>query len=92
MSWDAFWFKFAAVEARLGLRRTTVLIATLWMTWSATTWAFGFADRAMAAKLDAASLGAVALLIGALMAPLAFLQKAVFGQYLESKGGGDQPG
>lgn len=85
MSWDAFWFKFAEVEERLALRRTLVLFLTVWMTWRVTAWGFDFGMAAL--KLDAAGVAGAGILLGAITAPIAFLQKAVFELYIKAKGG-----
>lgn len=86
MSWDAFWFKFAAVEERLALRRTLVLFITLWMTWRVTEWSFVFGRDAL--RLDAAGVAGAGVLLGAITAPIAYLLKAVFALYIEAKSGG----
>lgn len=88
MSWDNFWFKFAAVEQRLGLRRSLVLFVTLWMTYKAYDWAAQFAYVVMV-KADNNLMLAAAGLVVAVTAPITYLQKVVFEAYITSKSGGD---
>ena len=86
MSWDAFWLKFANVEHRLGIRRTFVLMATLWMTYKAYDWAAQFAYVVMV-KADNNLMLAAAGLVVAVTAPITYLQKVVFEAYITSKPG-----
>lgn len=74
--------KFAALEEKLAVRRTAVLFVTLWMTWRAFTWAAAYAS-AMSASNE--SMVAAAAMIGAVTAPITYLQVAVFKSYIEAK-------
>lgn len=80
MNWD----RFAAVEERLGVRRTLVLFCTLWMTWKAFDWAAQYAYVVMV-KADSNLMVAAAGLVIAVTGPIAYLQKAVFESYISSK-------
>jgi len=70
-------------EGMLGVRRTTVLMVTVWMTWRAFTWAAEFASHVSLSSGDS-SLAAAAI-IAAVTAPISMLQAAVFKAYLNSK-------
>lgn len=69
--WD--WIDDRSVVRRL------VLFITLWLTWESFHWAAGYAVQT---KLD--GLGAAAV-IGAVTAPISFLQAAIFKNYSESR-------
>ena len=69
-----------AWERKLALRRSVVLFMTLWMTWRAFEWAAQYA----ALIIGKSGLEAAAV-IGAVTAPIAYLQKAVFAAYIKSK-------
>lgn len=71
---------FTEWDSALGIRRSTVLFVTLWMTWRAFEWAAGFASHV--APGDGL---AVSALIAAVTAPVTYLQAAVFKAYLDSK-------
>ena len=73
-------------EHRLALRRTGVLGITLWMTWRSFLWATEYARHALD---KGGELIAAAAMIAAVLAPIAYLQKAVFDAYIASKPGGD---
>lgn len=67
-------------ERKLAIRRSAVLFITLWMTYRAFEWAAHYALSGMETNgLEAAAI------IGAVTAPIAYLQKAVFEAYLNSK-------
>lgn len=68
------------VENKLALRRSAVLFITLWMTWRAFEWAAVFAQATGKPGLEAAAI------IGAVTAPITYLQAAVFRSYIDSKG------
>lgn len=70
----------AAWDKALGLRRSTVLFVTLWMTWRAFAWAAQYA----AGIAPADGVGGAAM-IAAVTAPISALQIAVFKAYLDSK-------
>lgn len=75
---------FCAAEMSRWLNENNVirrifLFVTLWMTYRAFTWASAFAATS---TLDGVGQGAV---IVAVTAPIAYLQKAVFEKYLESR-------
>lgn len=72
--------KFIWIENKLGLRRSVVLFATLWMTYSAFAWAATYASG-----LAAVDSGA-AFIIAAVTAPITYLQKVVFDAYISAKG------
>lgn len=75
--------RFISIERKLGVRRTIVLMITLWMTWRSYTWATEYAAAVLAAgKAEWASAGA---LIAAVTAPISYLLKAVLEQYSDSK-------
>lgn len=76
--------RFSVIEQKLGIRRTTVLGVTLWMTWRVTAWGMTFADHVIAVKGD--GLGSAAL-VGAVTAPVAYMLKAVFDGYNQAKKG-----
>ena len=78
---------FKAWDAALGLRRSVVLFVTLWMTWRTFDWAAQFAVQALQGK-DAGMVAAAGAILAAVMAPITYLQKAVFSAYIESKGDG----
>lgn len=67
-------------DHKLGIRRTVVLFVTLWMTWRSFAWA---CDYAYAMK----GIGGleIAAIIGAVTAPIAYLQKVVFDSYIGAK-------
>lgn len=67
------------LDSRSVFRRITLGI-TLWMTWRSFEWA---ATYAMAIK-DSNDLQDAAI-IAAVLAPIAYLQKAVFGMYSETR-------
>ena len=71
--------QFSDLEQRLALRRSAVLFVTLWMTWRAFEWAATFA-------MNHPSDGIVdAAIIGAVTAPISYLQSVVFKTYVEAK-------
>ena len=72
--------EFAHLENKLALRRSAVLFITLWMTWRAFAWAALFAQATDMPGLDAAAI------IGAVTAPITYLQAAAFKSYIDSKG------
>lgn len=78
------WERFAEAEARLGVRRTVVLMATLWMTWKSYEWAAQFAYVAMV-KADTQTMLAAGGLIAAVTAPISYLLKAVLEIYAGAK-------
>lgn len=71
--------RFAAWDSAVGARRTIVLGITLWMTWRSFLWAAEFATLS---KFDGSG---TALVIGAVLVPIAALQTFVFRIYSESK-------
>lgn len=71
-------------EEALGLRRTAVLAVTVWMSWRAFAWATQYAVQISLS--DGVSGLAAAAVIGAVTAPITYLQTAVFRAYLDSKG------
>jgi hypothetical protein len=71
-------------EEKLGIRRSAVLFITLWMTWKAFDWAAQYAYVVMV-KGDNNLMVAAAGLVIAVTAPIAYLQKAVFESYIQSK-------
>lgn len=73
--------KFIYVENKLGIRRSVVLFATLWMTYKAFDWAAEYASG-----LTTVDAGA-ALIIAAVTAPISALQVAVFNAYILAKKG-----
>jgi hypothetical protein len=75
---------FVDWENKLALRRSAVLFITLWMTWRSFAWAAQYASQV---ALSGSSEGAVAAaaMIAAVTAPIAYLQKAVFSAYIDSK-------
>ena len=73
---------FAEWEDAIGIRRTAVLLATVWMTWRAFEWAGAYAATH---SVDANGLG-IAAVIAAVTAPITYLQVAVFKAYLDAKG------
>jgi hypothetical protein len=73
---------FAEWEEKIGLRRTSVLGVTLWMTWRAFDWAAQFAN---VNGVDGTDSIAIAAIITAVTAPICYLQVAVFKAYLDSK-------
>jgi len=84
MSWE----RFVQIERDLGIRRTIVLMVTLWLTWRSYEWAAQFAYVAMV-KADTQTMLAAGGLIAAVTAPISYLLKAVLESYISSKGGGD---
>jgi hypothetical protein len=70
----------SAWEDKLALRRSFVLFTTLWLTWDAFHWATIYA-------LSAGSTDALgkAAIIGAVTAPVTYLQKVVFEAYISAK-------
>lgn len=67
-------------ENRLGIRRSTVLFVTLWMTYRAFEWAATYANvTSLTSGLEAAAI------IAAVTAPITYLQTAVFKAYLSTK-------
>jgi len=72
-------------EEKLAIRRSTVLFMTLWMTWRAFTWAASYASTVSAAGATTESALGAAAMIAAVTAPIAYLQKAVFSAYIDSK-------
>lgn len=67
-------------ERKLGIRRTVVLMVTLWMTYRAFAWAAQYA--ALDHNGDALAAAAI---IAAVTAPITYLQKVVFEAYISSK-------
>lgn len=61
--------------------RSSVLAATVWMTWEVTRWAFAYAQASAPASIDDAAV------IAAVTAPFCALQAAVFGRYMSAKDG-----
>ena len=76
--------RFIQAESALGVRRTAVLGVTLWMTWRSFKWAAEFAHTVPVEAM----LGGAAL-IAAVLAPIAYLQQAVFTAYIKSKESND---
>jgi hypothetical protein len=74
--------KFAEWEEKIGLRRTSVLGVTVWMSWRAFDWAAQFASTN---GVDGTESVAIAAIIAAVTAPITYLQAAVFKAYLDSK-------
>jgi hypothetical protein len=67
-------------ENRLGIRRSTVLFVTLWMTYRAFDWAAAYASAtSLTSGLEAAAI------IAAVTAPVTYLQTAAFKAYLGAK-------
>jgi hypothetical protein len=69
-------------ESRLGIRRTAVLAASMWMTWKTTLFTYDFATLVLAHKGDMVGGAAMAAAIGA---PVAALTGYVFKVYADSK-------
>jgi hypothetical protein len=69
-------------EDKLGIRRTAVLAASMWMTWKTTLFTYEFATLVLAHKGDMVGGAAMAAAIGA---PVAALTGYVFKVYIESK-------
>lgn len=67
-------------ERKLGIRRTVVLMVTLWMTYRAFAWAAAYAS----VDHNGDALAAAAM-IAAVTAPITYLQKVVFEAYISSK-------
>ena len=67
-------------ERKMAVRRSIVLMVTLWMTYRAFGWAAAYAS-----SLTVADPGA-ALIIAAVTAPVTYLQKVVFEAYIAAKG------
>ncbi|MDX9956432.1 MAG: hypothetical protein RBT75_20215 [Anaerolineae bacterium] len=63
---------------RVGAARPIVLGVTLWLTYSAYTWATGFAE------LSQRSGAEIALIVAAATAPIIALQAFTFKMYLDS--------
>jgi len=78
------WERFAEAEERLAIRRTIVLMVTLWMTWKSYEWAAQFAYVAMV-KADTQTMLAAGGLIAAVTAPISYLLKAVLEIYASAK-------
>lgn len=73
---------FSDWEERIGVRRTTVVGVTVWMSWRAFEWAAQFAT---VNGVDGTDSVAIAAIIAAVTAPITYLQVAVFKAYLDSK-------
>lgn len=71
-------------EQKLGIRRSAVLFVTLWMSWRSFTWAAVYVQGLTYAEVKDGGVG-IAAMIAAVTAPIAYLQKAVFSAYIESK-------
>jgi hypothetical protein len=69
--------QFIAWDSALGLRRTAVLGLTLWMTWRSFLWAGVYAN--------AHSTTEGALVLAAVLGPIATLQTFVFRIYSDGK-------
>lgn len=67
-------------ERKLGIRRSIVLLVTLWMTYRAFAWAATYANG-----LETVDVAAAAI-IAAVTAPISYLQKVVFEAYIAAKG------
>lgn len=74
--------RFALIEKRLAVRRTVVLMVTLWMTWRSFAWAAEYALQVLQTKGD--GVGAAAM-IAAVTAPISYLLKAVLTNYVDAK-------
>lgn len=72
--------KFIYIERKLGIRRTIVLMVTVWMSFKAFAWAAVYATGL--ATVDAGA----ALIIAAVTGPVSVLQKYVFEAYISAKG------
>lgn len=72
--------KIVEWERKLGIRRTTVLMVTLWMTYRAFSWAAMYAGQDHAGDALAA-----AAIIAAVTTPITYLQKVVFEAYISAK-------
>jgi len=70
---------FVQIERKLAVRRSIVLLVTLWMTYRAFDWAAVYAG-----SLTTVDAGA-ALIIAAVTAPVTYLQKVVFDAYISAK-------
>lgn len=67
-------------EKKLGIRRSTVLFVTLWMTYRAFEWAAAYAHAtSLTSGLEAAAI------IAAVTAPITYLQTSVFKAYISAK-------
>lgn len=75
--------RFILIERKLGVRRTIVLMVTLWMTWRSYQWATEYAAAVLAS--NKAEWASAAALIAAVTAPISYLLKAVLGHYSDSK-------
>lgn len=75
---------FVDWENKLALRRSAVLFITLWMTWRSFAWAAQYASQVALSGSNEGAVAAAAM-IAAVTAPIAYLQKAVFAAYIESK-------
>ena len=75
---------FVRWERELGIRRSIVLFVTLWMTWRSFAWAAQYASQVALSGTGGDALAAAAM-IGAVTAPVVWLQKAVFTDYIDSK-------
>ena len=64
-----------------GVIRRVVLLFTLYMTWTCTQWAQGFATSSPRPGMD------IAAIIAAVTAPMMALQAFAFKHYLESRNG-----
>ena len=68
--------QLAKFDEALGIRRTAVLFLTLYWTLDAYRWASDFAMASARPGLE------IAAIIGAVLAPISYLQKAVFDAYI----------
>jgi hypothetical protein len=75
---------FVEWEQKLAIRRTAVLFVTLWMSWRSFTWAAVYVQGLTYADIKDGGVG-IAAMLAAVTAPIAYLQKAVFSAYIESK-------
>lgn len=69
-------------EARLGIWRRLMVLATMWMTWKTTLFTYDFATLVLAHKGDMVGSAAMAAAIGA---PCAALTGYVCKAYFDSK-------
>jgi hypothetical protein len=75
---------FVEWEQKLAIRRTAVLFVTLWMSWRSFTWAAVYVQSLTYTDIKDGGVG-IAAMLAAVTAPVAYLQKAVFSSYIESK-------